>query len=299
LWVVNPTGAATNAFQGGISLQLKSIAGGASNDIAIVGTRNGATTTSNEIVALDGNTGATKWQTVGNAGGVVPMDIINSTPLVDYVNGAVWVTSRSACAAAQPSLWKLNPNTGTVLKTANLGDIDASPVLSFASDVLFVAYNGNHLVGGVCTAGNGVLNAINPVSGATLASLNTGDGAIVDYPVVLGSSSPYTIIFSSATKVQAVTFTKATNTFAAAWPAPVAINVPSAPISFTGSGFVFVGSNDGKIHELNAANGTDIKDVVANTGQPGFVGDPSLDLTLSRVYVSTTDQRAYGFAYPF
>lgn len=299
LWVVNPTGALTNAFQGGISVQLKSIAGGASNDIAILGTRNGATTTGNEIVGVDGNLGATNWQTIGNVGGVAAMDIINSTPLVDYVNGAVWVTSRSACAAAQPSLWKLNPNSGTVLTTASLGDIDASPVLSFAGDVLFVVYNGNHLVGGTCTAGNGVLTAINPVNGATLGTFNTGDGAIVDYPVVLGSSSPYTIIFSSKTKVQALTFTIATNTFAAAWPAPVTLNVPSAPISITGSAYVFVGANDGKIHELNATNGTDIKDEVANTGQPGFVGDPSLDLTLSRVYVSTTDQRAYGFAFPF
>jgi hypothetical protein len=75
--------------------------------------------------------------------------------------------------------------------------------------------------------------------------------------------------------------------------------VPSAPICVTGLGLVFVGSNDGKIHELNLATGADVKDEIANTGQPGFVGDPSLDVQLSRIYISTTDQRAYGFVYPF
>ena len=167
------------------------------------------------------------------------------------------------------------------------------------SDVLFVATNGNHLVTTTCTAGNGVLYAINPTTGATLATFSPADGAIVDYPVVLGSASPYTIIFSGATAVHAVTFTKATNTFATAWTTPTTINVPSAPICYTGLNLIFVGSNDGTIHELNLATGADIKDEVANTGQPGFVGDPSLDITLGRIYVSTTDQRAYGFAYPF
>jgi hypothetical protein len=302
LWVVNPTGAGTNDFQGGLSVQLKSLSGGTytlTNDLAVAGTRNGATITGNEIVGLDGNAGTTLWQTVGNAGGVQPMDIMDSTPLIDYVNNAIWVTSHANCGTTQPSLWKLNPNTGAVLLNEDLGDTDASPVLSFLSDVLFVATNGNHLVGATCTAGNGVLYAINPTTGATLATFSPADGAIVDYPVVLGSSSPYTVILSGATAVHAVTFTKATNTFATAWPSPVTITVPSAPICYTGLSLVFVGSNDGKIHELNLSTGADIKDEVANTGQPGFVGDPSLDITLSRIYVSTTDQRAYGFAYPF
>ena len=301
-WVVNPTGAATNAFHGGLSVQLKSLSSASyilTNDLAVAGTRNGATTTANEIVGLDGNTGATKWQTVGNAGGVAPLDIMDSTPLIDYVNNAIWVTSHANCGVTQPSLWKLNPNTGAVLLSENLNDIDASPTPSFLSDVLFVATNGNHLVGAVCTAGNGLLYAINPVTGATLATFNAADGAIVDYPIVLGSASPYTIIFSGATAVHAVTFTLATNTFATAWAAPTTISVPSAPICYTGLNLVFVGSNDGKIHELNLATGADIKDEVANSGQPGFVGDPSLDIALARIYVSTTDQRAYGFAYPF
>jgi hypothetical protein len=300
LWVVNPNGATTNAFQGSSSVQLKALSDISytlGEDLVVLGTRNGATTTGNQILGLNGNTGATLWTVTGNSGGVMPMDIINSAPTIDYTNKAVWVTSRAGCLTTQPSLWKLNPNSGAVMVTEDLEDVDADPTLTFSGDVLFVANNGNTHPAATCVAGNSILYAINPVTGATLATFNTGDGSLVEYPVVLGPTSPYTIIYSGATQVHAVTFNKATNTFTPVW--ATTVKVPSAPIGFTGSGFIFVGSNDGMIHELNLATGADVKDEVANTGQPGFVGDPSLDVQLSRVYVSTTDQRAYGFVYPF
>jgi PQQ-like domain len=286
LWVVNPTGLATNIiFQGGASIQLKSLSTGFpfADDLVVVGTRIGTTKTANQVFGLDANTGATLWALTGNSGGAPPMDIINSTPEIDYMHSAIWVTSNSN-AGTQPSLWKINPANGLVIATASLNDIDGSPVLTAASDVLFV---GNKA---------GTLFAVDPTTLAT-KTFAGGDGAIIGFPVVVGSSSPYTVIFSGATRVHAVTYTVATGTFAPLWSTP--INVPSAPIAITGMPNVFVGSNDGKIHELSLATGTDLKQVTANTGQPGFVGDPSLDLTLSRIYVSTTDQRAYGFAFPF
>jgi hypothetical protein len=300
LWVVNPNGATTNGFQGSSAVQLKALSSASytlTDDLVVLGTRNGATTTGNQILGLDGNTGATVWTITGNMGGVLPIDIINSAPTIDYVNKAVWVSSRAGCLNAQPSLWKIDPSTKAILNTQNLGDIDTDPSLTFSSDVLFVANNGNTHPAMTCVAGNSLLYAINPVTGATLATFNTGDGSLVSYPAVLGSSSPYTILFSGATQVHAVSFNKATNTFTPLW--ATTVSVPSAPIGFTGLGLVFVGSNDGKIHELNLATGADVKDEIANTGQPGFVGDPSLDVQLSRIYVSTTDQRAYGFVYPF
>jgi hypothetical protein len=301
LWVVNPNSSTTNNFQGGVGVQLKTLSSSSytlTDDLVILGTRNGATTTTNQILGLDGNTGATVWTVTGNA--TVPMDIVDSAPAVDYVNNAIWVATHGNCSATTPTLWKLNPSTGAVLLTEDLGDTDAAPALSFSSDVLFVANNGNAQNSGTCVAGNSTLYAFNPVTGATLASFPTGDGSVVDYPIVLGSSSPYTILFSGAANIHAVTFTKVSNvlgTFAAAWTTP--ITVPSAPICYTGLSYVFVGSNDGKIHELNLATGAEVKDEIANTGQPGFVGDPSLDTSLARIYVSTTDQRAYGFAIPF
>ncbi|MGH9747767.1 MAG: hypothetical protein ACRD59_16860, partial [Candidatus Acidiferrales bacterium] len=95
----------------------------------------------------------------------------------------------------------------------------------------------------------------------------------------------------------AYTYTKATKTFASLW--NTTISGPSAPIGFTGSSKVYVGSSDGKVHELDIVTGVDGKQRSANTGQPGIVGDPALDVILSRIYISTNDQRAYGFVFPF
>jgi hypothetical protein len=288
VWAVNPTGQTTNGFQSAPAVQAKAFSDGTftpTHDLLVVGTRNAATTSTNQIEGIDGNTGATLWQTIGNGNAGAAMDIISSTPAVDFVNHAIWVTSRSNGGTAQPSLWKLNPNTGAVLAKAALGDTDSDPTLSVPADVLFVANNA------------GTIFAINPVSGATLKSVAGGDGAIITFPVVLGLTSPYTVIFSGQTAVHAMTYNKSSNTFTSLW--STTVSGPSAPVAFTGFGKVYVGSADGKIHELDVVTGVDGKQRTANTGQPGIVGDPSLDLTLSRIYISTNDQRAYGFVFPF
>ena len=300
LWVANPTGATATPFQGAAAVQLKSVSSGSytlATDLLAVGTRNSSTTIANQIFGLNGNTGATIWSVTGGLSRVPNMDIINSTPLIDYTNGAIWVTSRSACGTAQPSLWKLDPNTGNVLATQGLGDTDTSPTLSYLSDVLFVATNGDFLSGSTCTAGNGILYAVNPSTGQMVTLYNVGDGAIVSFPLVLNTAPPYTVIFSGAAEVHAVSYDPTGPTFTDLWDTPV--SVPSAPVSYTGLSNVYVGSADGKIHEFNISTGDDTKDLTVDTGTPGVVGDPALDITLSNIYVSTSDQRAYGFLFPF
>jgi hypothetical protein len=303
-WVVNPITSGTLPLQGGPSVQLKSIAGG-SNDVVFFGTRNTGTTTGNQIFGLNGNTGANlSWSpltgpiaTTNN--GSQNLDIINSTPLVDYVHNVIWVTSRSACGTGQPSLWSINPTTGATTAIANLGDIDASPTLTFSSDVLFVGTVGDS-GGGTCTAGNSTIYAINPANGTIFNFYASNDGPIVSYPVVLNSTPPYAVIFSGTTAVHLLTIdtSRFPYTFTQVWSTTIAN--PSAPISYTGSSYVYVGSSDGTIHELNLTTGADVKDEVCNIGATkGTVGDPSIDEVLSRIYVTTTDQRAYGFTIPF
>jgi hypothetical protein len=303
-WVVNPERTGNATLQGGPAVQLKSIAGG-SNDQVFFGSRITTTTSANQIFGLNGNTGANaSWSPLTGPlattnEGSQNLDIINSTPLIDYVHSVVWITSRSACGTAQPSVWQLNPTTGAVKGIANLGDIDASPSLSFKSDALFVATVGDS-GGGTCVAGNSTIYAINPTTGATIASFLTSDGPIVSYPVVLGNVPPYVVIYSGATAVHALSIdpSRTTPVFAQVWNTTVAN--PSAPISSTGLQYVFVGSSDGTVHELMLTTGADIKDEVCNIGATkGTVGDPSIDEVMSRIYVTTTDQRAYAFVFPF
>jgi len=304
-WVANPVGTGTVALQGGSAVQLKSIATSLSNDQVVFGSRITTTTSANQIFGLNGNTGANlSWSPLTGPlsttnEGSQNLDIINSTPLVDYVHSVVWLTSRSACGTSQPSLWQLNPSTGAVKGIANLGDIDASPTLTYSSDVLFLGTVGDS-GGGTCTAGNSTIYAIKASTGATIATYASTDGPIVSYPVVVGNSPPYTVLFSGATAVHALSIntSQPTPTFTSLWNTTIAN--PSAPISSTGQTYVYVGSSDGMIHELMVSNGTDVKDEVCNIGATkGTVGDPSIDEVLSRIYVTTTDQRAYAFIIPF
>jgi len=168
-WVVNP---GSVPFVASAGIQAKLFSGASyilAQDLVVVGTHNAGSTSANQIFGLNGNSGATVWTFTG--GGLNPsLDIISSAPSVDYVHGAIWVTSRSNGGTSQPSLWKLNPNTGVVLFSAKLGPIDYSPTLSPQSDVLFVSVNG------------GALTAIDPVTGSTLGSINPGDGGVKNSP---------------------------------------------------------------------------------------------------------------------
>jgi len=299
LWVVNPSTTTGKAFTGGGGVRLTSLLappGTPAYDLVVLGTNLGANTTGNQIIGINGSTGAAVWTTTGNTGSISKMDIINSTPLIDYKNSAIWVTSRSAGGTAQPSLWKLNPTTGAVLATANLGDTDSSPTFNDNGSILFVGTNA------------GIIYAINPATGQPFSANSnfaSGDGSVVGYPAVVTSVYPYdTVVFSGATAVHAVNYNYLTNTFSTAWTNPVTILVPSAPVTYTGLGKVYVGGNDGLIHEINLATGVDDFDVTINldngyNNEPAFVGNPSLDLSLLRVYVSTNDQRAYSFGFPF
>lgn len=291
VWVVDPLNSGGTPFLAGGALLVKSYATSSytlSHDLLILGTRNSSTLTGNAIVAIDGNTGATIWSDVGNTGtgasAIPKMDIITAPPTISYTANTVWVTSESN-GGTQPSLWELNANTGKVLATLSLGDIDSSPVLTPDGTVLFV---GNDA---------GTIYAINTATAAVITSIAGGDGEIVSYPLLVGLSSPYTVVFSGTADVHGLTYNSSTQTFTANW--ATAVTTPSAPIGVYGLTDIYVGSGDGEIHELNINTGADIRDIVANTGQPGVVGDPGLDISLMHIYVSTNDQRMYSFTFPY
>ena len=286
-WVVDPLQQGGTPFVAAGALLVKNFAAALytlPHDLFILGTRNSSTATANAIVAVDGNSGATVWKTVGASGTTPAMDIINATPTISYTKNTVWVTSDSN-KNKQPSLWKLDANTGKVLATLSLGDIDSSPVLTPDESILFVGNNA------------GTIYAIDTTSASVITSFVGGDGATIDYPLLVNFSSPYTLVFSGATAVHGLTYNATTKAFTANW--KTTVNAPSAPISVFGFTDLWVGSGDGMIHELNMNTGADIRDLVVNTGQPGVIGDPSLDLTLNRIYVSTNDQRMYSFPFPF
>lgn len=289
VWSVDPLNNGGTPFFAAGALVVKNFATSAytlPHDLLVLGTRNSATTTGNSIVAVDANTGATVWTATGGVGGVPSMDMINNTPVISYTKNVVWVTTDSNGGTTQPSLWELDINTGKVLATLNLGDIDSSPILTPDESVLFVGNNA------------GTISAIDTSTAKVITSIAGGDGAVTDYPVIVGFSSPFSIFYSGTTSVHGLTYDATAKTFTANWSTTVP-GPPSAPIAVFGLSDVFVGGTDGLIHELNATTGADVKDLTVNAGQPGIIGDPSLDVSLMHIYVSTNDQRMYSFPFPF
>lgn len=314
LWAsdLSAQGAAGNIFMGGAGVLVQAYTGGNTPgyDVVIVGTHNTSTgnpgTINNSVFGLNGTTGTVVWTMEGATGGHPSLDWVNSTPAVDYVNGAAWVTSESNGGTSQPDLWKLNPTTGAVIWSTNLaasgnGDIDSSPSLTQSGDVLFVGAN------------NGSLYAVNPAaaSGASakLATYSPGDGAVTGFPFVVNNSSPYTIIFTTSTMVQAVTYDKNTKTFTKLWSSQAFLS-PSAPVVDFYTNKIYIGSGcntaqttcSDTVYELALADGSVTGSRLVDTGNnPMYIGDPSLDLVLGRVYITTTtnDQRTYAYDVPF
>jgi hypothetical protein len=327
LWLIDPNGSTTNLFQCGAAVLLKSVSGASytlANDLVVVGTRNGGTTSGNSIIGLDGNVGTVQWTYTGALGATTALDIISSTPTIDYVNNSIWVTSHANGGAGQPNLWRINPLNGAVIFSGNFNgiNIDSSPTLTPNADVLFVGTNG--VTAPPASVIDGELFAINPkassvapvvspaVQGAVVAFYDDGnDGSVVGFPFVTNAVPPYPVIYTTNTKVHAVSFNPTTNAFTKLWtttifaaPFPtcnVGVCSLSAPVVATSLNMVYAGGSDGFLYELNLSTGAVVKKAVVDTNYPAVVGDPALDVTNQRVYVSTTtnDQRSYGIAIPF
>jgi outer membrane protein assembly factor BamB len=292
LWqsAVLTTGAGS-ALQGAPTVQVLSFAGGGYTpgfDLVIVGTRNigAGSTTNNKIYGLNGNTGATVW--TANTGN---LDIVNSTPMLDYANDMVWVTSRSN-GGAQASLWKISTNTGTVSASFNLGDADQPPSLDSDGRAIYVLTNG------------GVLYAVRTDLTNCSTSLTLPGGTVpVGFPMpVLTTSFSDDVYFSTTiTGVGKVHFTYALGTCGGTftsspggWTNP-AIASPSSLIYTPppAATALYVGSSDGHLYKVSLATGAILANLAVNAA--ATIGDPSFDTVVQKFYVGDTAGRIYSF----
>jgi outer membrane protein assembly factor BamB len=262
-------------------------------DLVIVGTRNLGDNSNNKIYGLNGSTGSVVW--TFNPGS---LDIINSTPMIDYSRNEAWVTSRNGAGGTQASLWKLDTTRTSdppaPLASYNLGNIDQSPTLNFDRKQVYVVANSGSLV------------AVRTDIAACTFSANPSTGAGVGFPIPINiGASNDDIYYSTATTVNNLNFTygaaSCSGTFttpATGWVNP-SISNPSTPIlapitSLPPTGFfIYVSSSDGKIHKIDPSNGTDLAQIPVVAS--GTVGDPSFDTGSSKLYVGATDGRIYAF----
>src|SRR3989441_2339660 len=297
--------------QGGVAIGLKAGGLAITNDLIFAGTSNMSSDVNyridNKVYALDGNNGTTIVWTF-NPGN---MDIISSTPYVDYVNNAVWVTSRSN-SNAQPSVWKLNAATGALLASwsqtqtgANLGDIDSAPNGSADGSVVYVGTNGgtiNAIKAGASYTRLNPAGAIKTYTPGSTAPCNcTGAGTVkmpwwLSFSAISGGS-PDTIIFSRNATVHSVNFDG--TTFTPNW----TVTPTGAPTSVSGpvddgvNTYIYIGGSDGKAHQLLQSNGNDTKQLPVSASTP-TLGEPTFNMDLNLLYVGGTDGRTYTFSVP-
>ncbi|TMB10880.1 MAG: hypothetical protein E6J71_26180 [Deltaproteobacteria bacterium] len=297
--------------QGGVAIGLK--AGGLTaltHDLVFVGTSNVSSDANyksdNKVYALDGNNGNVVWTFAPSSPG---MDIISSTPYVDYANSAVWVTSRSN-TNSQPSVWKLRLSDGLLLASwskvqggaSPLGDIDSAPNGSADGSVVYVGTNGgtiNAIKTGASYTGLDPAGSIVTYTPVSTAPCNCTGAGTVKMPWWLNFSMPDTIIFSRNATVHSVSF-NGTTTFTPNW----TVTPTGAPTSVSGpvddgvNHYIYVGGSDGKVHQLDlTSNGTDTKQLPVSASTP-TLGDPTFNADLNLLYIGGTDGRTYTFQVP-
>jgi hypothetical protein len=314
----SPSLAPANMLQGGAGVWLQAFAPlpicGTTVDVVFVGTRDTGTTSANKIYALNGS-GSTVTTTGGgnctstsvSPGGVLwtftgggpnpALHYISSVPYLDYVD-TVWVTSR-ANAGTQPALWRLDAANGTLRATWTLGQlgdgdvsasagIDGGPMASFDRDFVYVGTNA------------GVLSAVRMSDGTVVSHTPAGGaGAIKGSPYWLSFNpvavaTPDTIIFSRNTTVHSVNFTGAA--FSSNWTRTLTWT-PSPPVD-DGTGRLYVGGSDSRVHQLRVSDGVDEAQVTVAAGTL-TVGEPTINWDLGRIHVGASDGRVYSFAVPF
>jgi outer membrane protein assembly factor BamB len=292
LWqtAVLTTGAGSG-FQAAPAVQVKSFAGPGYTpafDTVIVATRNvgAGGTTNNKVFGLNGNTGATVW--TFNPGN---MDIVNATPYIDYVNNMAWVVSRAIGGIGQPSLWKINTNTGNLSASFNLNDIDQAPTQNFDGRVIYVTTNGGLLYA--------VRTDINNCAQSSAALGVTPRG----FPIPIETAALNDdVFFSNSTGVSKVhvaytlaacapvTFTVSPG----GWANP-AITNPSS-LMFTSAPqaeFMYVGSSDGHLYKINPTTGANVSNRLINAG--AIIGDPSFDTFTQKFYIGDSTGHIFSF----
>jgi outer membrane protein assembly factor BamB len=285
-------------LQGGAAVWLQAFApltftGGVTADVVIVATRNTGTSsdTNNKVYAVNGSTGAIVWTFApGN------MDIVSSTPYLDYSRNTVWVTSRSK-SGTQSSLWKLDAATGTLASgtsTWSFGDIDSSPIASADGTLLYVGTNAGDL------KAVRVVDRDSQLAGTSVSHTPaSGAGAIRGMPWWLswdavGAATPDTIIFVRNLTVHSVNFNG--TAFSSNWTQTLTWT-PSSPVD-DAAGNLYFGGSDGKVHRLSVGAGTDLAQVPA-TAISGTFGEPSINWDRGVIHVGGSDGHIYTFTVGF
>ncbi|AKQ66292.1 hypothetical protein A176_003204 [Myxococcus hansupus] len=237
----------------------------------------------NRVVALNAATGAVVWTyRPGNLG------MVAGGMVVDYTTNRLFVATRSHSGSVN-TLRVLNSLTGQQIAQLPVGDVELSLVRNAYSNLILV------------TDSNGSVHGVDVATAQLLWSLPVTTRPAPSTPAFSSFVRPQGggfVASLSAGRVELYDVTGAANSLPSLrWSTPIAS--PSGTFSFNRNGVahIYVGSSDGRVHQLELHDGTDSRQVAIGGAQR--IGTPTVDHTVGRLHVGSEDGRICAFPVPF
>jgi outer membrane protein assembly factor BamB len=277
LWTAGPFG----MIQGGPAIWLSRFSGGA-DDVVYAGTRNAGER--NVLHAIDASDGLTIFWSFDDPGGD-GIGIISGGPSIDYTNGAVYFASHERIPGAG-TVWAVDLVSGAKRWSTPLGNVSSSPIQR--GDILYVG------------ADDGKVHALNVSDGSLRLNFpfDTADGVTKGFvfPNLVGRE----LYLSTLTTVWCLKDVEPG--VVKEW-SHSGIPGPSIPVYPPGYQFLWLGSSNGRLYQLDVTTGgltmppdTTFVDL---PGGSGAVGSPSYDVPNALVYVGTEGGAVYAVQAPF
>jgi outer membrane protein assembly factor BamB len=254
---------------------------GLNHDLILVGTRIAGQR--NTFYALDASDGSVVWSFDDPAGPGI--GIISGAASIDYTRSRLYFASH-AIAEGADSVWALDLETGDKVWSTPLGNISGSAVVR--GDDLYVGTDDGLIQGIDVRDGNVKLNF----------PFDTGDGATRGF--VFPDYASRRVYVSTQTTVWCLRDVEPV--VIREWSQP-GIPDPSTPVVPSGSRFLWVGSSNGRLYQLDLTTGNPSQppvtsSVLLNDGTAG-VGSPSYDVANALVYVGAEDGVISAVRAPF
>jgi|GEM_PF-1784726 len=240
----------------------------------------------NRVVALNAATGAVVWTyQPGDLG------MVSGGMVVDYTTNQLFIGTKSH-AGSLDTLRVLNTlatgSTAQEVARLPVGDIDVSLVRNALTNNIFA------------TDSDGTVHAVSVSTLQKVWSLPIATRPAQNTPAFTSFVRPQGGGFVASIAAGRVEYyeTSAANPVPVRkWSTPIAS--PSGTFSLNRSGVarIYVGSSDGKVHQLELTNGTDSGQV--SMGGAQRIGTPTIDHTASRLHVGSEDGRICAFPVPF
>jgi outer membrane protein assembly factor BamB len=215
-------------------------------------------TTDNRAYAFNGSSGTVRW--IFNETGTNDLDYASEGPSVDLARNQLYFgTNRPDAAPAQNTLWALSTLNGSRVWSVNHGSIRTRPQLIPGTQRVCAGTLAGQLV------------VVDPATGALRWSMpvSPNPAATIERNLWAESRPPYAnqvFVVDSDGFVRAVRDPGGVGPGVVLWTSDASLRVTTSPVASPPLGKVYVGLDNGTVHQLNLDTGADEAPADVQTG---------------------------------